>query len=89
MLLGVGINPICQVFCRGSHQRCSIKKGVLENFAKLTGKHLCQRLFFNKVARLRTQAKETLAKVFSCEFAKFLRTPFLKNISGRLLLHHT
>ena len=28
------------------------KKGVLENFAKFTGKHLCQSLFFNKVAGL-------------------------------------
>ena len=35
---------------RSSHQRCSVKKGVLRNFAKFTGKHLCQRLFFNKVA---------------------------------------
>ena len=26
-----------------------IKKGVLKNFAKFTGKHLCQSLFFNKV----------------------------------------
>ena len=25
------------------------KKGVLRNFAKLTGKHLCQSLFFNKL----------------------------------------
>ena len=24
----------------------SVKKGVLRNFAKLTGKHLCQSLFF-------------------------------------------
>ena len=30
-----------EVFCR---------KGVLRNFTKLTGKHLWQRLFFNKVA---------------------------------------
>ena len=29
-----------EVFC---------KKGVLRNFAKFTGKHLCQSLFFNKV----------------------------------------
>ena len=29
------------------------KKGVLRNFAKFTGKHLCHSLFFNKVARLR------------------------------------
>ena len=33
-----------EVFC---------KKGVLRNFAKFTGKHLCQSLFFNKVAGLR------------------------------------
>ena len=32
--------------------RCSVKKGVLRNFAKFTGKQLCQRLFFNKVAEL-------------------------------------
>ena len=38
---------------RSSHQRCSAKKGVLRNFAKFTGKHLCQRLLFNKVAGLR------------------------------------
>ena len=35
-----------------SHQRCSLKKGVLENFAKLTEKHLCLSLFFNKPAFL-------------------------------------
>ena len=29
---------------RSSHRRCSIKKGVLKNFAKFTGKHLCQSL---------------------------------------------
>ena len=29
------------------------KKGVLKNFTKFTGKHLCQSLFFNKVAGLR------------------------------------
>ena len=30
--------------------RCSVKKGVLRNLTKFTGKHLCQCLFFNKVA---------------------------------------
>ena len=38
---------------RSSHQRCSIKKDVLKNFANFTGKHLCQSPFFNKVAGLR------------------------------------
>ena len=33
-----------------SHQTCSERRGVLRNFVKFTGKHLCQSLFFNKVA---------------------------------------
>ena len=37
---------------RSSHLRCSVKKGVLRNFAKFKGKHLYQSLFFNKVAGL-------------------------------------
>ena len=37
---------------RSSHRRCSVRKGVFRNFAKFTGKHLCQSLFFNKVAGL-------------------------------------
>ena len=31
---------------RSSHRRCSVKKGVYRNFAKFTGKNLCQNLFF-------------------------------------------
>ena len=30
-------------------RRCSVRNDVLRNFAKFTGKHLCQSLFFNKV----------------------------------------
>ena len=30
---------------RSIHLECSVKKGVLRNFTKLTGKHLCQVLF--------------------------------------------
>ena len=33
-----------------SHQICSIKEGVVKYFAKFTGKHQCQSLFYNKVA---------------------------------------
>ena len=36
------------------YQRCSMKKGVLRSFRKFTGNHLCQILFFNKVAGLRS-----------------------------------
>ena len=35
---------------RSSHRRWSVRKGVLRNFAKFTGKHLCQSVFFIKVA---------------------------------------
>ena len=55
---------------RSSHRRCFVKKGVLRNFAKLTGKHLCQSLFLNKVK------KETLAKVFYCEFCEISKNTF-------------
>ena len=69
--------PLPEVVAR----RCSVKKGYLRNFAKFTGKHLCQSLFFNKVAgpRLATLFKKRLwYRRFPVSFAKFLRTPFLK-----------
>ena len=34
--------------CKSRHLRCSMKKAVPKNFAKLTGKHLYQNLLFNK-----------------------------------------
>ena len=46
-------NEICwRSSLRSSHQRCSVKKGVLKNFIKFTGEDLCQSLFFNKIADL-------------------------------------
>ena len=68
---------------RNAHRRSSIKEGVLNNFAKFTGKHLCQGLFFNKVAGLACNVikKEILTQMFNC-FAKFLRTHFSQNNSG-------
>ena len=42
-----------RVYCRSSHPELFCKKGVIRNFAKFTGKHLCQSLFFNKVSGLR------------------------------------
>ena len=58
---------------RSSHQRCSVRKDVIRNFAKFTGKHRC----FTR--------KHSKAQVFSGQFAKFLRTPFLQNTSWWLL----
>ena len=37
---------------RSSRPELFYKKGVMRNFAKFTGKHVCQSLFFNKVAGL-------------------------------------
>ena len=47
------VESLVQQTYRSSHRTCSIKKGVLENFTKFTGKHLRQSLFLNKVAGLR------------------------------------
>ena len=67
------------------------KKGVLRNFAKFTGKHLCQSLFFHKVAGLRpaTSLKKRLwYRCFPVNFAKFLRTPFVTEHLWWLFLIH-
>ena len=72
-------------FLRSSHQRCSMKKGVLGNFTNFTGKHLCQSLFFYTLADLRPATlfkKRLWHKCFPVNFTKFLRTPFLQNTSG-------
>ena len=66
------------------------KKGVLRNFTKFKGKHLCQSLFFNKVTGLRpaTLLKERLwHKSFPVNFVKFLKTPFLTKHLWWLLLY--
>ena len=64
-----------------------IKKGVLKNLAKFTGKHLCQSLFnkvsllkrdFNKVSLL----KRDSAQVFSCEFCKVFKNTFFTERLG-------
>ena len=66
---------------RGSHLEVFRSKVVPRNFTKLTGKHLRQSLFLNKVAGLRPEAcnfikKETLAKVFPCEFCGISESTF-------------
>ena len=75
---------------RSSHQRCFVRKDALRNFAKFTGNHLWQGLFFNKVVGVHACnfiKKEALAQVFSCEFCKTSENIFLQNSSGRLPLN--
>ena len=77
-----------------AYYRCSCpevfcKKDVLINFAKFTGKHLCRSLFFNKVAGLTPATlfkKRLWHRGFPVNFAKFLRTPILKELLWLLLL---
>ena len=59
-----------------SFQRCSVRKGVLRNFPKFTGKYLCQSLFFTCAHRCFPVMN----------YVKLLRTRFLQNTSGYLLL---
>ena len=67
-------------FDRSSHRRCCLKRSFLRNFAKFTGKDLCQGLFLNKVAGLRPATLlnffKTLAQVFYCEFCETSKNTF-------------
>ena len=54
------------------------KKGVLGNFAKLTGKHLCQIFFLIKLQALVCNfiKKETVTQVFSCDVYEISKDAF-------------
>ena len=74
---------------RSSHRTCYVRKGVLRNFPKFTGKHMCQSPFFNRLAGTRSGSllkKWLWQRCFAVDFAKFLRIPYLQITSGRLLL---
>ena len=81
----------CVTYDAGFKERATrdvLQKSILENFGRFTGKHLCQCLLF-KVTGLRSAnvlKKTTWHRFFPVNFAKFSRTRFLQNISGRLLL---
>ena len=77
------------ILIRSTHRSCYIKKGVFKNFAKFTGKHLCQIHFFNKFAGVRPATlliKSLWHRCSPINFAKFLRKFFLRNTFARLLL---
>ena len=76
---------------RSSDPEVFCKRGVLRNFAKFTGNHLCQRLVFNKVAVLRLRPATLLRKslwhrCFLANFVKFLRAFFFTEHLRWLLL---
>ena len=56
---------------RSRYPRCSVRKDVLRNFAKFTGRYLCQSLSKKKLWH-------------RCFPVNFLRIHFLQSTSGRL-----
>ena len=58
---------------RSSRLEVFCKKDVLKNTAKITGKHICQSLFFSKVAGLRLT---TLSKKRLCSLAQVFHNAF-------------
>ena len=73
---------------RRSHQRCSIEKAVLKDFAIFTAKKPVLGSLFNRVGGFKTNflKKRLQHRCFHVNIAKFLRTPILKNIYEQLLL---
>ena len=57
---------------KSSHWVFSTKKCVVKSFAKFTGKHLCQFLFFNKLVGL----NKVPTPVFFYEFCEIFRNNF-------------
>ena len=71
---------------RSSHQRCSIEKAVLKNFAIFTGKHLCQSLLLIDFKTCNFLKKGLRHRCFPVNIAKFLRTFILMKICEQLIL---
>ena len=69
------------------------KKGVIKNFAKFTGKHLCQSLFLNKIIKkTKKYLNETVWKIGTTKVVHMLR--YFRNLCqltkknfGDLILH--
>ena len=78
----LNFNVILRPTTRITRSQMFFKIGALKNFAKFTGKHLHQGLFFNKVAghkfaglRSATLLKKRIwLRYFSMNFEKFFRT---------------
>ena len=66
---------------RSSHRSCSVRKGVLRNFAKFIGKHLRQSLFFKNFIK-----KETVVQVFR-EISK--NTFFTEHLQATAFCYYT
>ena len=72
-------------FLKKQPSRDVIRKWCSENMQQTYRRTSMPKCDFNKVAK-QLVWNHTSAWVFSCKFAAIFRTPFSKNISGRLLL---
>ena len=72
---------VSHILDRRSHQRCSVRKGVLRNFSKCTGKH---RVRVSSLIKL--QALGRWYRRVTANFAKFFKNIFFQNTSGSLVL---
>ena len=75
------------IIIRSSRSEGLCKIGVLRNFAKFKGKHLCWGLYFKKVADLSPATLLKMSVQHWC-FPKFLRTPFFTEHLRCLLLNN-
>ena len=74
-------------FYRSSHQGCSVKKVFLERSSQDSQENTCIRdSYLIELQTWKAVKKRLWHKCFPVNLAKFLRTPFLQNTSGRLLL---
>ena len=82
LTLSVILWQYCNVLeSKNSHRRCSIKKDVLENFAKFTRKHMFRSI------RPTTLLKKRLQHIcFPVNFSRFLRAPFFIELLQWLFL---
>ena len=69
------------IYSRSSRPEVFCKKGVVRNFTKFIGKHLCQSLTPATLLK-----KRLWHRCFPVNFAKFLRTPFFIDNPQWLLL---
>ena len=79
----------CILCSRSSHLGCSVRKGVLRNFANSQENNCVRVSFLIKLQARGLQLylkKRLWHRSLPVNFAKFVRTPSLQNTSRRLLL---
>ena len=79
-----------QMFFRSSHPEVFCKRGVLRNFTKFTGKHLCWSPFLIQLEVMKDcsfNKKGNPTQVFSCEYHKVFKNSFFMEHLWWLLLN--